>query len=70
MVCEVQKIDPACVYPVREAQRVLGLSPWGWRCLKRRGLKTVKISRNGFVRGADIVSIIDREIEGQAPRVA
>lgn len=49
------------VYTLPELQQRLNLGAWAMRQARRAGLKTLKIGRNKFVRGSDVMDFLERQ---------
>ena len=51
-------------YPLSEFKRRTGLSKAALAALQRRGLRTIKVSRRKYVRGADWDAFLSQQSEG------
>jgi hypothetical protein len=43
------------MYRSKDAQARLGIKSWGWRQLKRKGLKTIKVANRSYALGSEII---------------
>ncbi|TWT42581.1 hypothetical protein [Botrimarina hoheduenensis] len=59
---EPSKIDPQVLYTLREFQRATGLGPTSMRKARAAGveLKTLRVGRCKYARGADVIQFIER----------
>ena len=63
-------VDTTKVYPLPEFQRLVGFSRWAVNAAERRGLRTVKVGRRKYVRGADWDAFLAQAQSTDAGQVA
>lgn len=59
-------IEPGVFYLADEARRRLKVGEWGWRKMRRAGLKVVRLGKRSYVFGDDLLSFFTAIKDQQA----
>ena len=54
-------VAPGHLYLSAELRKRLHLGDWAWRKMRRGGLQTVRVGRQAFVLGDDVIAFFQNE---------